>query len=171
MSIEHQQILAQKYVPQYSFLFFNPFLRKQFSYLTESQFDEYRRLYGHSPSHVDGHHHMHLCTNVVMDRLIPKGSLVRRNFSFERGEKSLLNRLYRYLVDVWLVRKYVCVDYFFALPVDQPSVLRKIVALAESSAVELMTHPEESDDYSYLLSKEYLQIISGVERARHASAE
>ena len=58
---------------------------------------------------------MHLCANLLVSNLIPAGMKVRRNFSFLPGEKSWLNRAYRYLVDRWLARRYCLADYFFDL--------------------------------------------------------
>src|SRR5690349_2469042 len=49
---------------RYSQLLFNPFLLREFAYSYEAQVNEFTRLYGRAPSHIDGHHHMHLCTNV-----------------------------------------------------------------------------------------------------------
>jgi hypothetical protein len=39
--------------------------------------------------------------------------------------------------------------------------LRKIIKFAELSDVELMVHPEKPEEYVYLMSKEYLEMISG----------
>src|SRR3972149_10130111 len=76
---------------KYTILIYNPSLRKQFRYIFEAQVEEFIRLYGKSPSHIDGHQHMHLCANMVLDRIIPDGTGVRRNFSFMPGEKSFVN--------------------------------------------------------------------------------
>ena len=96
-------------------LLYNPFLRKEFAYSYEAQAEEFARLYSKPPSHIDGHHHMHLCANILLSNMIPAGMKMRRNFSFWPGEKSLLNRTYRGLVDRWLARRYRLADYFFDL--------------------------------------------------------
>ena len=80
---------------KYSQLLYNPFLRKEFAYSYEAQAEEFARLYSKPPSHIDGHHHMHLCANFLLSNMIPAGTKMRRNFSFWPGEKSLLNRAYR----------------------------------------------------------------------------
>src|SRR5260370_20356546 len=100
---------------KYAQLAYNPLLRKAFSYSYEAQAEEFVRLFGKSPSHIDGHHHMHLCTNVLLSKVIPAGMKMRRNFSFWPGEKSSLNLAYRALVDRWLARRYQLADYFFDL--------------------------------------------------------
>lgn len=145
---------------KYCFLLYNPVLRKDFGYVYSSQYEEYTRLYQKEPTHIDGHHHMHLCSNVLIDKLIPKCSKVRRNFSFAPGEKNMINRLYRFLVDAWLKRRYKCTDFFFSNPsIHRSDRLRKIVELSVAHSVELMVHPERPDECDYLLSVEYEELI------------
>ena len=111
---------------------------------------------------------MHLCMNVIFGKLIPKGYSVRRNFSFAKGEKSLLNRCYRWTVDLWLVRRYRSTDFFFSLPpYAEPSKLCKIVDFAKSSNVELMVHPERPKEYRYLMSEKYVAVILRVLRGSY----
>ena len=113
---------------------------------------------------------MHLCTNMLVDRLIPLGSAVRRSFSFSRGEKGVLNRWYRRLVDAILVRRYACTHYFFSIPsANHTERLRHIVSLAESCDVELMVHPERPQEFAFLMTDTYLKIISPINRGSYAS--
>ena len=41
------------------------------------QLTEFRRLYGSDPSHIDGHHDVHLCPTVLLCGALPAGSKVR----------------------------------------------------------------------------------------------
>lgn len=130
---------------------FHPGLVKAFEYVVQAQLDEYSRLYGAPPARLDGHHHMHLCANVLLQGLIPANIMVRRNFSFEPGEKSGWNRLYRSLVDRALARRHRLADYFFSLPPLQPeSRLRRMVELSREHIVEVETHPVNQDEYRFL---------------------
>jgi predicted glycoside hydrolase/deacetylase ChbG (UPF0249 family) len=145
---------------KYCSLLYNPILKREFHYVFNAQYEEYMRLYHKRPTHIDGHHHMHLCTNMLLQRLIPSGSKVRRNFSFTFGEKSISNRWYRDRVDRWLQRRYQCTDFFFSIePIHKPDRLRRIVELSWEHTVELMVHPEKQDEYSYLLSAKYMEMI------------
>ena len=138
---------------RYSQVLYNPLLRKAFCYSYQAQAAEFERLFGKLPSHIDGHHHMHLCANLLVSNLIPAGMKVRRNFSFWPGEKSWLNRAYRYLVDRWLARRYRLVDYFFDLiQCIEGKKLDRVAALAKSSDIELMTHPIVKKEEAYLMS-------------------
>lgn len=139
---------------------FHPGLRRSFEYVVAAQLDEFRRLYGRDPARMDGHHHMHLCANVLLGGLLPPGTLVRRNFSFERGEKSLSNRLYRRSTDRLLARRHRVVDFFFSLvPLDIPERLTRIFSLARQFAVEVETHPVHSDEYRFLSQGEICRFI------------
>jgi chitin disaccharide deacetylase len=59
---------------KYAQLLYNPFLRKAFAYCYDAQVEEFVRLFEKSPSHIDGHHHMHLCANVLLSNMIPAGT-------------------------------------------------------------------------------------------------
>jgi hypothetical protein len=100
---------------------FHPGLAASFEYVVKAQLEEFSRLYGEEARRIDGHHHMHLCANVLFGGLLPAGSMVRRNFSFAPGEKNLANRLYRKIVDRVLAKKHLLVDLFFSLPPLEPS--------------------------------------------------
>jgi predicted glycoside hydrolase/deacetylase ChbG (UPF0249 family) len=150
---------------KYRFMFYNPVLRDDFKYVYNTQYEEFVRLYGRMPTHVDGHRHMHLCTNMLIDNIIADGMKVRRNFSFAPGEKNLLNRGYRKLVDTWLKSRYRCTDLFFSLsPVNNRIKFKNNVELARSYVVEIMVHPEIKEELEYIMSNEYIQIIDGIDR-------
>src|SRR5207248_2518537 len=149
----HDKIVRFLRGNKYSQLLYNPFLRTEFSYSYQAQAEEFVRLFGKQPSHIDGHHHMHLCANLILSNTIPAGAKLRRNFSFWPGEKSMLNRTYRWLVDRWLARRYCLADYFFDLTqCIQGEKLDRVAALAKSSNVELMTHPIVNEEEEYLMS-------------------
>ena len=137
---------------------FHPALTRSFEYVVSAQLDEFARLYGALPERIDGHHHMHLCSNVLLGKLLPAGTMVRRNFSFQPGEKSLYNRLYRRIVDRKLARRHRLTDYFFSLaPLDPPGRLQRIFSLARQSVVEVETHPVNADEYGFLMGDDILR--------------
>lgn len=139
---------------------FHPGLTNEFDYVVKSQVDEFSRLYGSVPGRFDGHHHMHLCANVLSQELLPLGSTVRRNFSFEVGEKSVWNRLYRRWIDSRLAKRHQITDYFFSLPPLFPqSRLERIFSLAYEWVVEVETHPVNGEEYSFLMGEEITRFI------------
>lgn len=134
---------------------FHPGLVNSFQYLVAAQVDEFHRIYGVEPRRFDGHHHMHLCANVLIQRLLPQDTIVRRNFSFESGEKGSWNRAYRGFVDGRLARRHRLTDFFFSLPPLEPSSrLQRIFDLAHRFVVELETHPVNPEEYRYLTAGE-----------------
>jgi predicted glycoside hydrolase/deacetylase ChbG (UPF0249 family) len=138
----------------------NPFLRAAVEYVVQAQCEEYRRLYGCSPARLDGHHHMHLCMNMLLSGLIPKGLRVRRNLTFGPGEKGPLNRLYRGVVDRWLTSRCRTTDFFFSIRPMRKERLKRIFQLSTAAAVELMVHPGVQDEYQYLLGDEWSELLS-----------
>lgn len=155
---------------KYSLLIYNPFLRKQFHYSYQSQIEEFFRLYKRLPSHIDGHNHMHLCTNMLLDKVIPKHEKIRRSFSFWPGEKTPLNRMYRRIVDRWLAGRYCVTEYFFDLSqVLQHNRLKRVCELSEITTIELMIHPANKKEYTFLMSDEYLEMLSKLEKGTYSS--
>jgi len=145
-------------------ILFHPGLVGSFQYVVAAQLEEYQRLYDKQPDRIDGHHHMHLCANVLFGELIPPGVIVRRSFSFLPGEKSWLNRAYRRWIDRRLARRYRLVDLMFSIePFLRKGSLRRIVPLARHSVVELETHPVNPEEYRLLTSGELLDQLQGIE--------
>ena len=136
---------------------FHPGLAREFRYVVEEQIQEYGRLYGRNPKRIDGHHHMHLCANVLLGGLLPIGTIVRRSFSFNPGEKSGLNRMYRRWVDGKIRRSHPITDFFFSIePINNVERLKRIANLARTSLVELETHPINQDEIRFLTSRDFV---------------
>jgi hypothetical protein len=146
---------------------YHPGLASSFKYVVAAQLEEYQRIFGVVPRRIDGHHHMHLCANVLFGRLLPTGTIIRRNFSFRRGEKSGINRQYRGVIDRMLAKRHRLTDYFFSLPPFEPgSRIDEILSIARRSIVEVETHPVNPEEYRYLTSGEILRRIGDVQIAR-----
>lgn len=134
---------------------FHPGLTQSFEYVIAAQIDEFARLFGRKPDRFDGHHHMHLCANVLLASLLPAGTIVRRNFSFRSGEKSWMNRSYRAGVDRILSRRHWLTDFLFALPpLVQKGGIYEIFSIARRFVVELETHPINPQEFRYLTEGE-----------------
>jgi hypothetical protein len=147
----HERIAAFLRRASFAQMVFHPGLISSFEYVVNNQVDEFQRLYGQAPRRIDGHHHMHLCANVMFGGLLPAGTVVRRNFSFQPGQKSVFNRIYRRAMDGMLARRHKLTDYFFSLPPLAPADrLDGIFALAHRSVVEVETHPINPDEYAFL---------------------
>lgn len=162
--IEQQERLAACLTAhRFSSLVFHPLLQNSFEYLVRAQIDEFTRLYGKPPDRIDGHHHMHLCANLLLSpHLLPRGVIMRRNFTFHKQEKSLANRLYRRLVDTHLAKRFRLADYQLSILPLLPQRIDRIFTIARSSVVELETHPVNIEEYNFLTSKQFAQNTAGV---------
>jgi len=168
----HKRIIKFLRRNKYAQVLYNPLLRQAFTCSYHAQMEEFVRLFEKSPSHFDGHHHMHLCGNMLLRNPIPTGMKIRRNFSFWPGEKSRLNRAYRALVDRWLARRYRLADYFFDLTqCIQDKKLDRVMALARSNNVELMTHPIIRTEADYLLGEEFSGMLQSLNVGEYALVE
>jgi predicted glycoside hydrolase/deacetylase ChbG (UPF0249 family) len=145
---------------------YHPGLADSFRYVVAAQLEEFQRLYGSEPARIDGHHHMHLAANVLFAGLLPAGTVVRRNFSFRRGEKGWSNRLYRSFLDARLARRHELTDYFFSLPPLESERLAGIFSLARTSVVEVECHPVNADEYRFLMGGDILRRTDGMPIAR-----
>jgi hypothetical protein len=166
---EHHSRVA-RYLRRHRFaqIVFHPGLTNSFKSVVSAQIDEFIRLYGSEPGRIDGHHHMHLCANVLLGKLLPKGTIVRRNFSFRSGDKSYGNRLYRRIVDSTLAKRHCLADYFFSLPPLEPQErLDRIVSLSHNSVVEVETHPVNELEYQFLIGDGVTRWTKGSPIASH----
>jgi predicted glycoside hydrolase/deacetylase ChbG (UPF0249 family) len=147
----HRRVSAYLRSNRLAQVLYHPGLAQSFEYVVKAQMEEFTRLYGCEPTRFDGHHHMHLCANVIWSDLLPAGTAVRRNFSFKTAEKTVANRLYRRLIDRRLAQQHTMSDYFFSLPpLTPPSRLQQIIAVSREYTVELETHPVNVEERRYL---------------------
>ena len=166
----HHQVARFLNRSKYAVLFYHPGLRRQFREVFQSQLQEFIRLYTKPPTHVDGHQHRHLCANVLLDNIIPRGWKVRRNFTFWPHEKGLINRAYRGATDALLRLRYGGTDYFFSLgDAIRHRRLERVLQLARTAQVELMTHPVREEESSFLLGEESGEALKGLRLASYAT--
>ena len=166
----HRRVVGFLTAHRYAQLLYHPFLRRQFRLVYQAQAGEFRRLYDREPTHVDGHQHMHLCGNMLIDPVIPRGLRVRRTFSFLAGQKSLVNRVYRRAIDRRLAARYRLTDYFFALPQQlRWGTLSRAVGLARDHQVEIMTHPANPEELAFLTGAEGARAFAGAPLAPYAA--
>lgn len=165
----HEQVRRFLSKSRYHSVFYHPWLRKHFDYLFRKQYDEFLRLYGKEPSHLDGHRHLHLCMNVILDNILPMGSTIRRNHTFNVGEKDAVTRLYRRIVDRRLAARYRITDYFFDVwPFESIGRIIEIVKLSGNYTVELMVHPERPAQFRFITGPEFCDLMQDAPRGSFA---
>lgn len=157
----HQRIVRFMSLSKYAQLLYHPGLHSALSDVYHAQMEEFVRLYGRTPSHIDGHQHRHLCTNMLLHGIIPSGEIVRRTFSYTPSENGRVDWMYRRLIDRLLVRRYRLTDYFFSLSrCLKTNTIARIYELAKSATVELMAHPVIPLERAYLTGSAHLDRIA-----------
>lgn len=159
----HEKIISYLTRKKLSQVIYNPFLSSSFRYLFQSQKEEFVRLYGRSPAFYNGHHHMHLCANMLLGRMLEKGERVRRTFTFDRGEKSVVNRIYRYMLDRYVSSRYISTDCFYSiLPIKDGKRHQHILDRSRSGCIEIEVHPENAEELQFLLSERFQNLLNQV---------
>jgi predicted glycoside hydrolase/deacetylase ChbG (UPF0249 family) len=133
---------------------YNPVVHRGLESAIADQLTAFHRLFGVAPTHVDGHHHIQECPNVVLAGPLEPGTRVRRSYTFMAGEKSATNRAVRAAINALITRRFRSTHYFFDLRWLHPRFcgrgFAERTALARSAAVELMVHPGVADEYALL---------------------
>jgi len=157
----HDRVVRFMSLSKYAQLLYHPGLRSDLNDVFHAQLNEFVRLYGRTPSHIDGHQHRHLCTNMLLQKVIPSGEIVRRTFSYAPTENGRIDWMYRRLVDRMLARRYQLTDYFFSLSrCLKRKTIDRVYELSKSATVELMAHPVIPIERAYLTSSEHLDRIA-----------
>ena len=158
LATHHQEVREFLCANRVARLLYHPGLANSFEYAVARQLDEFSRLYGRMPDRIDGHHHMHLSANVLLQGLLPRGMIVRRHFSYEPREKMFRNSVLRLFSCALLRRQYRVTDFFFSLPPFTPPVrIQRIFNLAQSFVVEVETHPINPEEYRFLTEGDILR--------------
>ncbi|MFA7061758.1 MAG: ChbG/HpnK family deacetylase, partial [Pedobacter sp.] len=154
---------------KYNRLLYNPLISNDVKLCFKAQLEEFVRLYGKFPSHIDGHHHIHLCSNVIIDKVIPSQFAVRRGVSFEKHERNILNKAYRNIVNIIVKRRHVCVDKFYVMDSHLlKSGIQHIVTESKTCNLELSSHPEKSESYEFLMGADFLRLIESTHLGRYS---
>lgn len=158
LATHHQRIREYLCAHRFSRVLYHPALANSFEYAVACQFEEFGRLYGGPPDRIDGHHHMHLSANVLLQGLLPSGLIVRRHFSYEPGEKIVRNSVFRLFSSTLLGRQYRVTDFFFSLPPFAPPLrIQRIFNFAHNFVVEVETHPLNPEEYQFLTEGSFLR--------------
>lgn len=166
----HNRLVKYFTRSKYARIIYNPLIQRQVEYCFKAQLEEFQRLYDKNPTHIDGHHHIHLCSNLIFSSIIPRGAKMRRNFSFSKREKSMVNRAYRGLIDRIIKIRFITTDFFYALNsrCNESDIIEKLSRIHDYN-VEFMVHPGIHEEYTFIMSDEYEKIIKGIAKGSYES--
>src|SRR4051794_11745247 len=114
---------------------YDPGIQRDVEACVAEQLEEFRRLYGDEPTHIDGHQHVHLCPNVFMARALDGGVRARSVLEKYPARHSPLAvaRLARHRL---IARRFRSPQYLFDIADAGPDLLR----MADHATVEVMAH-------------------------------
>jgi predicted glycoside hydrolase/deacetylase ChbG (UPF0249 family) len=137
---------------------FNPMLNACVRRCITDQLERFRELYGHEPSHIDGHNHAHLSPTVLL--ALPKGVRTRTGQSSEPDRPSAPMERARHAL---IAHRQATTDYFFAINRLGPSPTERdidgMLGLADRATVEIMVHPDRDDDFRVLMSDAWMRAL------------
>lgn len=142
------------------------------------QLEEFRELYGREPTHVDSHHHVHVCPDVFLSRALKRGTRVRQALSLApggrgAGAKGLVKGLARGAKQRALTRRFLTTERFWCAAElsrgDGAVPIARAVAYADSGTVEIMVHPSFESDIAVLRSGPWLRDLHGAPLASYAA--
>jgi chitin disaccharide deacetylase len=138
------------------------------------QLEEFWERYGREPTHVDSHHHVHVCFDVLVSRAMTSGCRVRQTLSPAPSAAHVgPARLARRAKHELLARRFVTTARFW-----RPSELHGgegAVAIAQAAAcalehpVEVMVHPSFQADLAVLRSDAWLEALRGAPLGPYSS--
>jgi chitin disaccharide deacetylase len=137
-------------------LSYNPFLSHLVRACIDDQLECFRALYDRDPTHIDGHNHAHLSPTVLLS--LPAATRTRTAESPARGTPSP-GALLRRARGGFISRRYITTDRFVAIdrlgssPSEQE--IDRLLAPADRSSLEIMTHPDRERDHRLLISEQW----------------
>jgi len=133
---------------------YNPRLRGLVTECVTDQLEEFRRLTGMSPTHLDGHHHVQTSPSVSLNPSLREVRRMRPGHSRLPGQLPTVGATARWLRDRPLRRRFVAPDRFFdvrQLHQSWGGPGLEAVSGGEATTVEIMVHPSRPDEGELLL--------------------
>lgn len=127
----------------------------------EDQLQQFHRLYGGPPTHIDGHNHAHLSASVMLSRALARGMRLRRaqNWPPAAGLRARAGRRFRAAA----LAGFRTTAWFTSIRSVHPRFgghgLSDLLELSRSESVEIMTHPGWDDELHVLLAPEWARSL------------
>jgi predicted glycoside hydrolase/deacetylase ChbG (UPF0249 family) len=138
------------------------------------QLEEFCDRYEREPTHVDSHHHVHVCPDVFLSRALTRGTRVRQALSFapsarRRGAVGLARAVKQRL----LARRFLTTERFWCAGElsngDGAVPIADAAAYATTRAIEIMVHPSFASDLAVLRSETWLAALHAAPLASYAA--
>jgi len=138
-----------------------PRLRRMLRDCIDDQLDAFERLYNRSPTHLDGHQHVHLRAAVIAalpEHLPVRGGLLVGGSAGPRRLAASLRARYLQARHGGPLQLLPC-ELLVGLGAAQ---LERRLGVARTDAVEVMVHPDRDSNWLLLQSAGWLEAIEGL---------
>ena len=138
------------------------------------QLEEFRERYEREPTHVDSHHHVHVCPDVFLSRALTRGTRVRQALSFAPGARRRgAAGLARAAKQRLLARRFLTTERFWCAGElsdgDGAVPIADAAAYAAAHPIEIMVHPSFESDIAVLRSEAWLGALRDAPLASYAA--
>jgi predicted glycoside hydrolase/deacetylase ChbG (UPF0249 family) len=142
------------------------------------QLQEFRERYEREPTHLDSHHHAHVCPDVFLSPALARGTKVRQALSIapgaERsGARALLKTFARAAKQRQLARRFLTTERFWCAGElsdgDGAVPIARVATYASTHTVEIMVHPSFESDLTVLRSAPWLRSLHEAPLASYAA--
>jgi predicted glycoside hydrolase/deacetylase ChbG (UPF0249 family) len=127
-----------------------------------AQLDEFQRLVGCDPTHIDSHHHVHMNWNVLCSSALQAMTPVRTTRWVDAKPSLRILRSSRIRL---IRRRFISTDLFFDLRHISPALggTESFVSnSAPATTIEIMTHPGMPDEFAVLNSAWWREVTDGL---------
>ncbi|HEX5307724.1 MAG TPA: ChbG/HpnK family deacetylase [Solirubrobacteraceae bacterium] len=135
------------------------------------QLEQFQRQYGRQPTHLDSHHHVHVCPDVFASGALARGMRVRQTVSVLPGKRDPATALRRFK-HVLLASRFLTTERFWAVrEVAREGAgipIGDAARMALTQSVEVMVHPSFPGEVDVLRSQAWAQAIAGAPLGSYA---
>jgi chitin disaccharide deacetylase len=140
---------------------YDPTIRIEVDAAISDQIARFEVLYGHPPTHLNGHNHVDLCPNVFLSRAIPRDIPMRSSLRCYPLQRSSIGvaRAVRQRLRSRLRPSTSYLLHIAELEAHADSRIDPRLRLADQAPVEVMGHPDDPDEMTRLMSPEWEQAM------------
>jgi chitin disaccharide deacetylase len=142
----------------------DPRLRALIAEEIRAQIEQFAALYGREPTHMDSHHHVHVCPDVFLSGALPRGMRMRQTISPPPAARKGPRTLARSAKHGLLAHRFVTTGRFWTArelsPADGAVPIATAAAVSRRQPVEIMVHPSFEHELRVLRSSAWAEAIA-----------
>ena len=136
---------------------YDPRMRRVIDAAINDQLVAFHDAFGRPPTHLDGHHHIHLCPTVALSAALSGFTRARVTASGPPAPRLGVRRALAAIDNAILRRRFLTPDRF----IEFPAVGVVGLGAARNAAVEVMTHPAYDAERRALLAPPWAERPAG----------